>query len=58
MPDPEGIYSSTLGATDVSNSSIEPPNVRDGNGRVIQADEYEKILRTGMKVTVNVHMKM
>ena len=58
MPDPEGIYSSTLGAADVSNSTIEPPNVRDGNGRLIQPDEYDKRLQTGMKVTVNVHMKM
>ena len=32
MPDPDGIYSSTLGATDVSKSFIDTPNIRDGNG--------------------------
>ena len=44
MPDPEGIYSSILGATDISNSGIKPPNVRDGSGRLIQPNKYDKRL--------------
>ena len=58
MPDPEGIYSSALGATDISNSGIEPPNVLDGSGGLIQPEEYDKRLEMSMKVSVNVHMKM
>lgn len=58
MPDPEGIYSAALGAADVSNSSINVPNVRDGNGALIMPHEYEQKLETGSIVMVNVYLKL
>jgi hypothetical protein len=58
MPDPEGIYSAALGVADLSHSSIDVPNVRDGNGALIKPDEYEQKLETGSVVMVNVYLKM
>jgi hypothetical protein len=58
MPDPEGIYSAALGAADVSKSSIDIPNVHDGNGALIMPDEYEQKLETGSIFMVNVYLKM
>ena len=58
MPDPEGIYSAALGAAEVSKSSIDIPNVCDGNGALITPDEYEQKLETGSIVMVNVYLKM
>ena len=58
MPDPEGLYSSTLGLADFSKSSINVPNVRDGNGAIIRPEEYAQKLDSGMIVMVNVYMKL
>ena len=58
MPDPDGIYSSTLGVADVSKSFIDVPNVRDGNGTLITPDEYERKLDDGTVVMVNVYLKL
>jgi len=58
LPDPEGIYSAALGAADVSNSSINVPNVRDSNGALIMPDEYEQKLDTGSIIMVNVYLKL
>lgn len=58
MPDPEDIYSTTLGAADVSTSTVHIPNVCDGDGRVITPDQYEKKLEPGSIVTLNVHFKL
>ena len=58
MPDPDDIYSSTLGAADVSNSTVHVPNVRDGDGNIIPPDEYEKKLEHGSIVTMNVYFKL
>jgi hypothetical protein len=47
-----------VGAADVSNSMIDIPNVRDGNGALINPEEYEQKLQTGSVVMVNVYLKM
>jgi len=58
MPDPEGIYSAALGLADVSKSSMDVPNIRDGNGTLIKPHEYEQKLETGSIVMVNIYLKM
>jgi hypothetical protein len=58
MPDLEGIYSAALGAADVSNSSINVLNVRDGNSALIMPHEYEQKLETGSIIMVNVYLKL
>jgi len=58
MPDPDSIYSSTLGVADISKSFIDVPNVRDGNGKLITPDEYERKLENGSVVMVNVYLKL
>ena len=58
LPDPEGIYSVALGAADISNSSINVPNMRDGNGALIMPDEYEQKLDMGSIIMVNVYLKL
>jgi hypothetical protein len=57
MPDPDGIYSSTLGVADISKSFIDMPNVRDGNGKLITPDDERK-LEDGCMVMVNVYLKL
>ena len=57
MPDPDGIYSSTLGVADISKSFIDMPNVRDGNGKLITPDDERK-LEDGCVVMVNVYLKL
>jgi hypothetical protein len=58
MPDPDGIYSSTLGIADVSKSFIDVPNIHDGNGTLISPDEYEMKLQSGSIVMVNTYLKL
>ena len=58
MPDPEEIYSCALGAADVSKSSVHIPNIRDGEGKIITPDQYDKTLKDGSIVLVNVYFKM
>jgi hypothetical protein len=58
FPDPEDIYSSTLGAADTSQSFVQVPNVRDGDGNIITPDRYETQLRDGTVVSVNVFLKL
>ena len=58
FPDPEDIYSTTLGAADTSKSFVNIPNVRDGDGNLITPDLYEQNLHDGTIVTVNVHLKL
>jgi hypothetical protein len=56
MPDPNGVYSSTLGHADLSKSWVEVPNVRDGNGTLIRPEEYDDKLTMGTIVMANVYM--
>jgi hypothetical protein len=58
MPDPNGVYSSTLGHADLSKSWVEVPNVRDGNGTLIRPEEYDDKLTTGTIVMANVYMRL
>ena len=58
MPNPEDIYSSALGAADVSNSTIHVPNIRDSDGNPITPDQYERKLEPGSIVTINVYFKL
>lgn len=58
FPDPERLYSSILGAADVSNSVIHIPNIRDGNGNLITPDQYETKLQHDSIVMVNVYLKV
>jgi hypothetical protein len=58
MPDPDGIYSSTLGTANVSRCFIAMPNIRDGNGALIRPDKYEHKMRTGDIVIVNAYLKL
>jgi hypothetical protein len=58
MPDPEDIYSTILGVTDISNSSVCIPNIRNGNGDIISPAEYEKKIEDGSIVMVNVFLKL
>jgi hypothetical protein len=58
MPDPEDVFSTTLGAADTSHSYIHVPNVRDGNGDIIFPYEYEDKLHDGSIVVVNVSLKL
>lgn len=58
MPDPEDVFSTTLGAADTSRSYIRVPNIRDGNGDIIFPYEYEAKLHDGSIVVVNVSLKL
>jgi hypothetical protein len=58
MPDPEDIYSTILGGADVSNSSVNIPNIRNGNGDIISPTDYEKKLEDSSIVMVNVYLKL
>jgi hypothetical protein len=58
MPDPEDIYSSTLGSIDTSNSTVEIPNIRNGDGNLIPPDEYKLRIEDGSIVMVNVSLKL
>lgn len=58
FPDPEDIYSLTLGAADTSQSSVYIPNVRDENGKLITPDQYDKKLIDGTVVSVTVYLKL
>lgn len=58
MPDPEDIYSTTLGAADVSTSSVHVPNIRDRDGKIITPDQYDKKLEDGSIVMINVYLKL
>lgn len=58
MPDPEDIYSSTLGAADVSNSSVHVPHIRTGDGDIIAPEEYDTKLEDGTIVMVTAYLKL
>jgi hypothetical protein len=58
MADPDDIYSSTLGTVDTSNSTVEIPNVRNGDGNLITPDEYKLRIEDGSIVMVNVSLKL
>jgi hypothetical protein len=58
MPDPEGVYRTTLGHADLSKSWVDMPNVRDGNGALIKPEDYNEKLTNGAIVMVNVYMKL
>ena len=58
MPDPEDIYSSILGAADVSNSFIHVPNIHDGDGNLIPPDQYQTKMHDGSIIMVNVFLKL
>lgn len=58
FPDPEELYSSILGAADVSNSVVHIPNIRDGNGNLITPDQYETKIQHNSIVMVNVYLKL
>jgi hypothetical protein len=58
IADPDDIYSTTLGAADVSHSHVHTPDVRDRNGDLVTPDQYDKKLEDGSIVMVDVHLKM
>lgn len=58
MLDPDEIYSTTLGAADVSHSTMHIPNIQNGDGDLITPDQYEQALEDGSVVMVNVYLKM
>lgn len=58
FPDPEDIYSLTLGAADTSQSSVYILNVRDEDGKIITPDRYDKKLVDGTIVSVTVFLKL
>ena len=58
MPDPQGIYKTTLGHADLSKSWLDIPNVRDSNGALIMPEEYDDKLTADTIVMVNVYMKL
>ena len=58
MPNPDNIYSLTLGTIDVSKSSIHIPNICDGNEKIITPDQYDKKLEDSSIVMLNVHLKL
>jgi hypothetical protein len=58
LADPEDIYSTTLGAADVSHSHVHIPDVRNKNGDLVSPDQYDKKLEDGSIVMVDVYLKM
>jgi hypothetical protein len=58
MPDPEDIFSITLGAADTSNSFVRNPNVRNNDGSIIRPHEYETKFIDGSIVMINASLKM
>lgn len=58
MPDPEDIYSTTLGASDTSQSFVHIPDIRNGDGETIQPQQYEMKLHDGDIVMVNVYLRL
>jgi hypothetical protein len=58
MPDPEDLYSITLGAADASNSYVYIPNIRNGDGNLITPHQYEIKLEDGSIVMVNIYLKL
>lgn len=58
FPDPEEIYSTTLGAADTSKSYVYIPNVRNGDGNLITPDQYHIKLIDGSIAMVNVYLKL
>jgi hypothetical protein len=58
MPDPEEIFSTTLGGADTSQSFVRVPNICNNDGSIITPDEYETKLLDGSIVMVNVSLKM
>ena len=58
MPDPEEIYSTTLGATNVSDSSIHCPNIWDSDGNLITPDQYNVKFEDGYIISLNIHFKL
>lgn len=58
MPDPEDLYATTLGAADVSTSSVHIPNIRDNDGKIITPDQYDRKLEDGSIVMINVYLKL
>ena len=58
MPDPEDVYSCTLGASDTSQSTVHIPNIRDGDGNIILPQDYESKLQDQSIVIVNVYLKL
>jgi hypothetical protein len=57
LPDPEGRYSS-LPQLVYEETTINVPDVRDGNGAIIHPEEYELKLKHGTKVAVEVIFKL
>ena len=47
MPDPEDIYSLTIGGADTSASYVHAPNICDHDGAIIQPSEYERKIPMG-----------
>ena len=58
MPDPEDIYSLTIGGADTSASYVHAPNICDHDGAIIQPSEYERKILDGTIVMVNTSLKM
>ena len=58
MPDPLDIYSSTLGASDTSQSFVHIPNVKDGDGNIILPQDYDLKLPDNAIVMMNVYLKL
>ena len=57
MPDPDSIYSSTLGDTNISKSFINMPNICDGNGALIRPDKYAQKMQMG-DIVINSYLKL
>jgi hypothetical protein len=58
MPDPEDVFSLTIGGADTSHSFVHAPNIRNHDGSMIQPQEYERKLTDGDVVMINVFLKM
>ena len=58
MPDPEDVFSCTLGAADTSQSFVHIPNIRDNERNLILPQDYETKLHDDSIVLVNVYLKL
>ena len=58
MPDPEDIFSTTIGGADTSYSFVHAPNICNHDGSIIHPHEYEMKITDGAIVMVNASMKM
>jgi hypothetical protein len=58
FPDPEGVYASMLTIANIDKSTVDIPEIRDGNGVLINPAEYEDKLESGIVVMVVAYLKV